>query len=186
MDADAPHPVDAQIDWVHARRFLRDRLASEVDAHEDAHVDDLVQEACVRLLRAVRRERVAQLEGLMATIARRTWADHVRRRILARRWFESNDVRAAMTPDPRSLHDPLLGDLLARVELVVLESFRRHGRAECQELAHAHFDGREWSAVAASQGLTDVAVRKRWSRCLELLRGEIERDPQLRALGLWS
>jgi DNA-directed RNA polymerase specialized sigma24 family protein len=186
MHADAPPPHDAQIDWAQARRFLRDRLAREVDAKEEAHLDDLVQEACVRLLRAVRREPVAQLEGLMATIARRTWADHVRRRILARRWFEWSDARAAQTPDPRPLHDPLLGDLLARVELVVLESFHRQGRFECEQLTLAHFAGQEWSGFAADHGLTDVAVRKRWSRCLEMLRGEIERDPQLRALGLWS
>ena len=44
------------------------------------HIDDLVQESMVRLLRAVRREPVENIEALMTEIARRTAIDCLRRR----------------------------------------------------------------------------------------------------------
>lgn len=186
MQPESPQLYDANIDWTQARRFLRERLRHEVDAGDESLLDDLVQEACVRLLRACRREGVKQLEGLMTTIARRTWADHLRRRILARRWFESYGDEIEASVDGRSLHDPSFGDVLERVELIVGEYFRRQAKPECLQLATAHFEGQGWNSVASELGVSDVAVRKRWSRCLSLLRDEFESDPALRALALWS
>ena len=186
MPAESPTRFDANIDWIHARQFLRERLRREIDACDESQLDDLVQEACVRLLRACRRESIQQLEALMATIARRTWADHLRRRIVARRWLEPYGDEFESTPADRPLYDPQFGDILQRLELVIGEFFRRQAKPECQQLATAHFEGRGWNNVANELSISDVTVRKRWSRCVSLLRDEFERDPALRGLALWS
>jgi RNA polymerase sigma factor (sigma-70 family) len=171
--------VQVEVDWRRAREFLRARLRQEMGSADAAELDDLAQEACVRLLRALRRERAERLEGLMATIAHRTWTDHLRRRVVARKWLARSDEAAVNTPDPRALRDHLLGNVVARIELIVLELFHKHGMTECRDLARAHFDERDWRKVAADSGVKEPAVRKRWSRCLAFLRGELAKDPQL-------
>jgi DNA-directed RNA polymerase specialized sigma24 family protein len=171
--------VQVEVDWRRAREFLRARLRQEMGSADAAELDDLAQEACVRLLRALRRERAERLEGLMSTIAHRTWTDHLRRRVAARKWLARSDAAAANIPDPRALREHLLGNVVARIELVVLELFHKHGMHECHDLARAHFDERDWRSVAAASGVKEPAVRKRWSRCVAFLRVELAHDPQL-------
>jgi hypothetical protein len=73
-------PGDPQFDWAQARGFLSRRLARKLFREDHATLDDLTQEALVRVLRAARRETVLNLEGLMETIAERTVADFLRSR----------------------------------------------------------------------------------------------------------
>jgi DNA-directed RNA polymerase specialized sigma24 family protein len=49
---------ETEIQWDEAVAFLRRRLGYELPASARPHLDDLVQESLVRLLRAVRREPV--------------------------------------------------------------------------------------------------------------------------------
>lgn len=183
----APEPHDTVgIDWTLARDFLRRYVSLNLGAGEQSHLDDLVQEACVRLLRATRREPPRDLEPLCATIARRTWKDFVKRRIRARAVFADIDAAEVERADPHSLRDPLLGDVLQRLEQIVLEVFRRQGAAECAELARAYFAAHDWAEVARRRGTSHAAVRKRWSRCVELPRRAIAADSQLRRLVFWE
>jgi DNA-directed RNA polymerase specialized sigma24 family protein len=176
----------AELDWGRARQLLRRYVAMNLGAGEESHLDDLVQEACVRLLRASRREAPRDLETLCATIARRTWKDFLKRRIRARAVFAAVEIADVEQPDPRSLRDPLLGDVLQRLEQIVLEVFRRHGAADCAELARDYFDAHDWAEVARRRGSSHAAVRKRWSRCVELPRRSIAADSELRRLVFWE
>jgi RNA polymerase sigma factor (sigma-70 family) len=186
MPADSAHTGEREIDWNAARRFLRRRLELEVSGTERQELDDLVQEACVNLLRAVRRESARDLEGLMTVIARRTHTDFVRRRIRARRTLAPAGLDGIDAADPRSPHDDLVGELHRRLELIVLELFQRHGAGDCQALARAYFAEHDWAQVARELGMSHEAVRKRWSRCLEVPRRELAADPQLRRVLQWN
>jgi len=158
---------EVEIRWTEAEAFLRRRLDFELPANARAHLDDLVQESLVRLLRAVRREPVDNVEALMTEIARRAAIDCLRRRT---RW---NVVLDPEAPDFDQVADPAsrspFGDPLERVHFVVLEFFTAR-EARCRDLAVAFFAEQDWKVVAAAQGRSHEAVRKQWSRCLETLR----------------
>jgi DNA-directed RNA polymerase specialized sigma24 family protein len=82
--------------------------------------------------------------------------------------------------------EPLKGDLLERLEFVVVEALDRARESECKELALAWFDGRSWRDLGFAQGVEHAAVRKRWSRCLEKVRQLMDQDPQWGPLLRWS
>ena len=175
----------ASIDWAAVRASLRRRLAGQLDPGEAHELEDLIQEGCVRLLRASRREPVEDLEAMTAVIARRTFRDWLRRRYRHERLWrpldEVPEVAAASAENSR------FGDLVERIEFMVMELFRREDRTQCLELARAWFEGRSWKQLAEHLGASHASVRKRWSRCLELpkrLLGE-DRDfgPLLRRIG---
>jgi RNA polymerase sigma factor (sigma-70 family) len=180
----APAANEAEIRWDEASAFARRRLEYELPSWARGQVDDLVQETMVRLLRAVRREPVENLEALMTEIARRTAIDCLRRRS---RWSivlceEAGDIEAV--PDPAA-RGPRLGDPLERMRFVVLEFFAAR-EARCRDLAVAYFAEQDWKAVAAAEGRSHEAVRKQWSRCLGMLRqaARDEAGPLMEALRL--
>ena len=165
---------ETEIRWEEAGVFLRRRLGYELPAGARSQLEDLVQESLVRLLRAVRREPVENLEALMTEIARRTAIDCLRRRT---RWSvvlspESQDFD--QVPDPAG--PAPLGDPVERLHFVVLEFFTAR-EARCRELAVAFFAEQDWKVVAAGQGRSHDAVRKQWSRCLEMLREAARGEP---------
>ena len=167
----------ADLDWDLCRDFFRIRLSRHLGGPERGPLDDLVQEACIRLLRAVRIQPADNLEGLMAVIAGRTWKDYLRRNSTQKKYFESLETEdrdvasfAAEAPD--------LGDLRDRLELVVQEIFESHGRVECQELALRYFDEHDWKQIGEDLGVGYAAIRKRWSRCLTLVREAFASDPR--------
>ncbi len=173
---DAP-ATQGTLDWDATRRQLAavlGRLAGSVNAPQ---LDDLTQEACIRLLRAMRRGGVREPEGMLVTVARRTWIDHLRRRRRQRQRFVA--MPEHLDP-PADTDEPLradLGDLAERLELVVQEVFVREGADACLTLAHAYFAAQDWKQVAAAAGDGYDAVRKRWSRCLVLVRRALAADP---------
>ena len=165
---------ETEIAWDEAAAFLRRRLEYAVGATGRDAIDDLVQESLVRLLRAVRREPVENLAALMTEIARRTAIDWLRRRT---RW--SAIVDPANPPldgvaDPKAHAEPL-GDPVERLSFVVVEFFGAR-ESGCRDLAVAYFAAQDWRAVAAARGRSHDAVRKQWSRCLELLRAAAHSD----------
>lgn len=169
---EVPRPLAAasetEIRWSEAVIFLRRRLGYELPASVRTHLDDLVQESLVRLLRAVRRERVDNVEALMTEIARRTAIDCLRRNTRWSAIVTGDSSEIDQVPDPASRSAPL-GDPVERLQFVVLEFFTER-ETRCQELATAYFAEQDWKEVASRCGRSHDAVRKQWSRCLELLR----------------
>jgi DNA-directed RNA polymerase specialized sigma24 family protein len=168
---------ETEIRWSEASLFVRRRLRHELPISSHGNIDDLVQESLVRLLRAVRREPVENLEALMTEIARRTAIDSLRRRTRWMALVRDDEIALETAPDPRARADQL-GDPVERLQFVVLEFFEAR-RARCRELAVAYFAEQDWKAVAAARGRTHAAVRKQWSLCLALLRSAARTDPSL-------
>src|SRR2546426_7198473 len=168
---------ESEIRWDEATQFLRRRLDYELPTRARHQLDDLVQESLVRLLRAVRREPVENLEALMTEIARRTAIDCLRRRTRWSALLSPAEPAIDEVPDPTARPDDL-GDPVERLHFVVLEFFTVR-EARCRELAVAFFAEQDWKLVAEGQGRSHRAVRKQWSRCLELLRAAARSDPGL-------
>ena len=163
--------------WDDAQSRLRRLFGALAGGLEHDLCEDLVQEACVRLLRITRREPVRDSEALLATVARRTWYDHLRRAVRTRERFEElgdTDPAAASPP-----WDPHLGDPAERLLLAVQELFTAHGAGECQSLLRHYLGATGWQQVAAAQGVDYRTLRKRWSRCLALARTKLAADPDL-------
>lgn len=178
-------PAPLPLPWKEVRQTMLQHLRRHAAGRDPDQLEDLAQEACVRLLRALRRESARDLDGLMASLAHRTWVDHVRRWRRTRDrfspWGEAADGVAdqlAISGDGDASEDADLGHLLDRLELVVQEAFQSAGAQACADLARAFFAGRDWRQVAGDLGVDHASVRKRWSRCLARIRDALSRDPQ--------
>lgn len=167
--------ADLRIDWDEVRALLRRHLAQRVGSADRDSLDDLIQEASIRLLRAARRSKVENLDALASTIARRTWVDFVRRRVRWRRIFSENTEWQAVAMPGGSEW----GDLRDRLQFVVLALFDREGSDACSDLARAYFAELDWKTVAGSLNQSYSSVRKRWSRCVEEVRRHMGQDPDL-------
>jgi len=176
-DLDLMRPREEAIDWKEAARFLRSCLAARDPSLQPTDVDELTQEAVIRLLRAVRRGEVTNLNGLMYKIVHDTRVDFTRRgvRDRARRGLPPGGIEALPAPSPGSGIDPI-----ELIRFIVLEFFRVHHSA-CRELAEIYFERGDWQSVATRLGRTHAAVRKQWSRCVQRLREEAARNPSWRA-----
>jgi RNA polymerase sigma factor (sigma-70 family) len=176
---------DMEINWDEARRFLRDLLRQKLFAAQRSHLEDLVQEALVRLLRATRHEPANNLEALMTLIAGRTLIDFTRRRRRYQALFvpltDETDPSAQIQVPPVDIsRDPE-----ERVEFIVLEHFRET-KTGCYEIARAFFQKRDWNSVARERGVSPESIRARWSRCVQHLRETVSRDQHLRLLADWA
>ncbi len=176
-----PHPTapplpHAPPDWPQLARIADHNIRHVLPGSSDELVEDLRQEALVRLMRALRHAEARNLEALTTEIARRTAIDHLRSR---RRWEalvepwseETGELADAMAPDPAEMGDPL-----ERVRFGVM-AFFESGQSECLELARAYFRELDWLTVAAACGRSPEAVRKQWSRCVAALRAAVRTDP---------
>ena len=175
-------PGGSEPDWNRVRSLLRRRLEARLSPGEREEIEDLVQEALVRLLRARGRGAIGNLDAFLHTLARRTWIDFIRRK---RRWkllMEAGGVDVTRLPAPDRAAPWLLGDIQERIETVVLLHFEREGHAECGSLARTFFAERSWNAVAEERNLSGAAVRKRWSRCLDALRNAVRTGEGLAGL----
>lgn len=162
-----------QIPWTEARTFLRECIATRHRPRDAATLEDLTQEALVRLLRVIRREEVANMNGLMYEIARRTWIDHIRREKRVRVLIERAERDGESI---RSPHDGDFGDPLERLRFMILEYFRTN-RAPCHAIALVYFEGQDWKTVAGRMGRPYSAIRKQWSRCIQVLRDALGSNP---------
>lgn len=172
-------PLETTLDWEQARRRLRSQLAHRLPSLARAELDDLVQEALIGLLRAMRREEVRDPEALLFTIAQRTSIDYLRRK---KRWA------LIVQDDPTGAYSRTLparswayGDVERRVRFAVLRFFRDR-RSSCHDLAMSYFEERDWASIARASGRSHDGVRKQWSRCLEFLRQFVSRDRFLASL----
>lgn len=171
------------VQWAEAREFLRRRLAASLDRVDPTVIEDLTQEALLRLLRALRREEVRNLEALMTEIARRTRIDFLRHRRVRMAHMEPLTPAAEAVPAPETPPAWSLGHPGRRVRFIVLEYFQSH-HARCLELGRRFFAGQDWHAVARHLGVQHATARQQWSRCLARLREHAAGDPGL--LKAWS
>ena len=167
------------LDWEAIRLGLRRAIGGLAGGADAALVDDLVQEACVRFLRVSRREAVREPEALLATLARRTWYDHLRRTVRTRERFQDLGDKELDLAGSVPAWEAALGDPAERLALAVQEIFIGRGAAECLDLLRHFLAATSWQDLAARQGVAYAALRKRWSRCLVVVRTELAADAQL-------
>ena len=172
-------PDTMALDWDAIRLSLRRSVGGLAGGADAALVDDLVQEACVRFLRVSRRETVREPEALLATLARRTWYDHLRRTIRTRERFQSLGEDQLDVADPAPAWRAELGDPAERLALAVQEIFAGRGASECLDLLRNFLAAAGWQDLATQQGVAYAALRKRWSRCLAVARSELAADAEL-------
>jgi len=168
-DPELMRPREEAIDWADAGRFLRACLGARDPSLQAADLDDLTQEALIRLVRAVRRGEVANLNALMYELARCTDIDFIRRWNRWRKVFgpmPEGEIAVAAPPSPDG---SALGDPIERFRFIALEFFHATN-APCRELAEFYFRGLDWQSVAARLGRSHEAVRKQWSRCVQRLK----------------
>jgi DNA-directed RNA polymerase specialized sigma24 family protein len=167
------------LDWDAVRLGLRRAIGGLASGADAAVVDDLVQEACVRFLRVSRRETVREPDALLATLARRTWYDHLRRTVRTRERFQDLGDRELDVAGPAPAWEAALGDPAERLALVVQEIFTRRGASACLDLLQHFLAATSWQNLATRQGVAYTALRKRWSRCLAVARTELAADTEL-------
>lgn len=167
-------PDNLEHDWDQVRRTLSRMLSRKLFREDHATLDDLTQEALVRLLRAARRDTILNIDGLMETIAQRTVVDFLR----SRRIWDTQDIDVNEDPDNLRLPKTFLDEWppsCERVEFAVLEFFESKNSG-CLELAHHYFAERNWLEVARTLGRPHAAIRQQWTRCVELLRKTARSD----------
>ena len=148
-------------------------------------LEDLVQEACVRLLRALRQDPQIDPDAYVNVIAHRTGSDHLRGLYRQRRLIEAAQAGEVEGVLPQAA-ELWKGELLERLEFLVTELFEQGGDGECTALSKAWFEEQNWRAIADQLGAEHATVRKRWSRCLEKARERIASDASWAALLHWS
>lgn len=159
--------VESQIDWAEVLGFVRRTVAANLHRSESHQVNDLADEALVRVLRAVRLEPPRNLEALATRISQRTCADYVRRR--RRRTALHEALRFEAGDDCSSLSSTGSDDV-DRMRFVTLEFFRADEGTSCGDLARAYFSEMDWKDWAVRAGRSHAAVRQEWSRCVKKLR----------------
>ena len=170
------------VDWNSARAYLVSAVRQRW-YHEDAPIDEMVQDGLVRALRASRRAPIRNVEAFLTEIAKRVVFDELRRRTRSAALFapEAEGGYARAAPVERASVE--FGDPVARVRFVILNFF---GQTACGELARFFFREMNWKQVAGQQGRSHAAVRKQWERCVSLLREAVRTDPTLAALSDWA
>ena len=158
-------------DWQALRAYALRRIRGRLRFAPAETIEDLAQEVLVTLFRLSQRETLANPEAFATTLIHRVCVDHVRRmRGPAGRLEPLPDAGAPLempAPDPSQ---QVSADMLELFRFVVLEHFARHD-APCHELAREFFAEHSWSVVAAHLGLRHNTAIKRWSRCMERVRG---------------
>jgi RNA polymerase sigma factor (sigma-70 family) len=181
----APRPAAVLVseppDWNRLTSLAGRCIGHVLPGSNDELIEDLSQEAMVRVMRALRATQARNIEALTSEIARRTAIDHLRSRrrweALVGPWTEEAEETAG---PPR--HGPP-GDPLERARFAILGLFERE-RSACLELAQQYFSDQSWSEVSERLGRTTDALRKQWSRCVAALRKAVRTDPD--RLWRWS
>ena len=158
-------------DWQALRAYALRRIRGRLRFAPAETIEDLAQEVLVTLFRLSQRETLANPEAFATTLIHRVCVDHVRRmRGPAGRLEPLPDAGAPLeTPAPDPAQE-VSADMLELFRFVVLEHFARQD-APCHELAREFFAEHSWSAVATRLGLRHNTAIKRWSRCMERVRG---------------
>jgi DNA-directed RNA polymerase specialized sigma24 family protein len=173
--ADHRTASERPIDWEDARRHLRAAIRLTLGRVAPEDLEDLVGEALIQVLRAVRTQEVHSLSGLIAVIGRTTAIDEIRRRQreTGRRLdWEQHLERIVQLPTS----SPDADDRVQMLWFLMLEYFRTR-RAPCGSFALRYAELGDWKAVAEALGMSHDAVRQQWSRCARAFRSELQRNP---------
>lgn len=152
------------LDWVRARQVFTAFLRHRLPAIPSDALEDLVQEALVRLLHMSRRESIRNLEAVANTISDSVVSNHFRAQKRRHAFLQRLARHLDGLVDPGTLGDPM-----DRVHFIVIAYFRKV-QAPCAELAEHYFSKIEWRTLAERQGRSHADIRQRWSRCTERLR----------------
>jgi RNA polymerase sigma factor (sigma-70 family) len=171
-------------EWARLRARLLRELRRQIRADAET-LEDLAQEACVRLIRAIRHDPASDPAAYVKVVAQRTGSDYLRGIYRQRRLMESVETGELELAIAQA-HATDKGELIERLEFVVLELLEREQATECHQLARAWFDGRNWRDLAEQRKIAHSALRKRWSRCLERVRELLDQDTEWGPLVRWS
>lgn len=154
-------------EWTELTRVATRYLRKEFGRLGQEDIRDIAQETMLRLREVQQSEEIANPHALATEIARRRALDMVRQR----------DRRFHGAVELASLVEPIgLAALEAeRTLFKVLETFR--GSSHCYELARLRMSGASWEQVAEKAHLKPNTIRKRWQRCLALLKQVARRCP---------
>lgn len=163
-------------DWQRLLPGVLRRLRHYLRGLPEHVVEDTAQEVLVGLHVFVTRSGMPDdLEAVVTTICRRRAASAIRRESRARERFAQDDELAAKVPDASaSVEAELVRDECARVAHAVLACFRRH-QAPCESIALGRMRGLDFPSISESMGMKADAVRQAWHRCIERLKGAIQR-----------
>lgn len=167
-----------------ARSVLYAAIRRRLRWDNEEDVEDLVSEGILRYIRRARRETIDNPEALLATIGNGVALDWIGRRV---RWRK---IMAPLGPDevestadhaasPDMFEDPV------RRTIQVVELFFSQNDERCGVLFRFHINGVPWSDVAEKQSRSHDAVRKQWSRCVQMLRTALEDEPEFKPLKEW-
>ncbi len=164
-----PNAPPSDLDWSEVRniaaRFVRHRLR---EGRADL-VDELAQDATVRLFRMSLRSPIRSVEAALNTIADAVVADWVRGRRRWKKYFTPWTDDLESVADLRAFGACDIGDPMERLRFVVIEFFER-AHAPCAELARQFFAKVSWKALAEARGRSHAGILQLWSRCVRRLR----------------
>lgn len=166
-----PVPTPSAPDWESLRAYALRRIRGRLRFASAETVEDLAQEVLVTIFRLSQREPIENAEAFATTLVHRICVDHVRRMHGPAGRLEPLPEPGAPLdlPAPDPSHE-VSADMLELFRFVVIESFERQD-APCAELAREFFAEHSWSAVAEHLGIRHNTAIKRWSRCMERVRG---------------
>lgn len=162
-----------QIEWSTASRSMRRMIAARLFRPEPSVVDDLTQEALIRLMRIARTQDVRNVEATMRHVVYWTVGDHLRR--------HTND---ASLDDVGEHADGDPAWAMQRAASTVLRFFESIGRGECSDRTRDLLAGLTWNDVAERDARSADAVRQEWSRCAKQFRAAYPSSAPLFAM--WS
>ncbi len=151
-------------------------VAARLYRHDPSLVDDLAQEASIRLLRMARSEDIRSVEAAMKHVVRLVIIDHIRKRDPCATALPLEDHGDGALAAPARL--------MGRAASTILRAFEHGGLTQCCDRTRDVLDGLTWSEVARRDNRTETAVRKEWSRCVSALRDVIGDGGAL--LGEWG
>lgn len=158
-------------DWQALRAYALRRIRGRLRFAPAETVEDLTQEVLVTIFRLSQRETIENPEAFATTLVHRVCVDHVRRMHGPAGRLEPLPEPGAPLdlPAPDPSHE-VSADMMELFRFVVIESFERQD-APCAELAREFFAEHSWSTVAEHLGIRHNTAIKRWSRCMERVRG---------------
>lgn len=163
-------PESERVDWKQARHFITACVRRARYRLDDASVEDVVQDALMRLHRTVSRQPEAGGPGLMADIAKKSLIDHIRSCMRRRRLMEDGG-ECPLEILGRAESIERAGDRETRETLraTIVELFEEHC-PECLPLALQRMEDLSWDEIAAGDSRTPAALRQVWHRGIERIR----------------
>lgn len=162
-------------DWPSTLVELRRRIASHLRGWDAADIDDCLQDAALRLVRAVDRHGWPRNPcGLFTVIARRAAIDFIR---IRRRRPSHLSIHANLEVLRDCEFQRMSAELDEEVRAKafrVLHYFHTH-HARCEPLARARAEGLDLKTFAEQSGQSHGAVLQQWSRCVRRLFDGIRR-----------